>query len=67
VFIDVIWTKTNMAPLRGSAPRGQRIKAKVPHSRWQTMTFMAAWRHDRITIWNGRLFREVLCRIAVAP
>jgi DDE superfamily endonuclease len=43
------WTKTNMAPLRGWAPRGQRIKAKVPHGRWQTMTFLAALRHDRIT------------------
>ncbi|ABA03500.1 probable ISRm2011-2 transposase protein [Nitrobacter winogradskyi Nb-255] len=49
VFIDETWTKTNMAPLRGWAPRGQRIRAKVPHGRWQTMTFMAALRHDRIT------------------
>jgi transposase len=49
VFIDETWTKTNMAPLRGWAPRGQRIKAMVPHGRWQTMTFMAALRHDRIT------------------
>jgi putative transposase len=49
VFIDETWTKTNMAPLRGWAPCGQRIKAKVPHGRWQTMTFMAALRHDRIT------------------
>lgn len=31
VFIDETWTKTNMAPLRGWAPRGKRIKAKVPH------------------------------------
>src|SRR4249920_1084666 len=38
-----------MAPLRGWAPRGQRLNAKVPHGRWQTMTFMAALRHDRIT------------------
>src|ERR1700746_100941 len=38
-----------MAPLRGWAPRGQRIKAKVPHGRWQTMTFIAALRHHRIT------------------
>jgi transposase len=38
-----------MAPLQGWAPRGQRIKAKVPHVRWQTMTFLAALRHDRIT------------------
>jgi len=41
--------------LRGWAPRGQRIKAKVPHGRWQTMTFMAALRHDRITApWSSR-------------
>ena len=33
VFIDETWTKTNMAPLWGWAPRGQRIKAKVPHGR----------------------------------
>src|SRR5207245_4522102 len=49
VFIDETWTKTNMAPLRGWAPRGQRLNAKVPHGRWQTMTFIAALRHDRIT------------------
>ena len=48
MFIDETWTKTNMAPLRGWAPRGQRLKAKVPHGRWQTMTFLAALRHDRI-------------------
>src|ERR1700720_4237976 len=49
VFIDETWTKTNMAPLRGWAPRGQRLKAKVPHGHWQTMTFLAALRHDRVT------------------
>lgn len=48
VFIDETWTKTNMAPLRGWAPRGQRLKAKVPFRRWKTMTFLAALRHDRI-------------------
>ena len=37
-----------MAPLRGWAPRGRRLKAKVPHGRWKTMTFLAALRHDRI-------------------
>ena len=30
VFIDETWTKTNMAPLRGWAPRGQRLKASAP-------------------------------------
>jgi putative transposase len=48
VFIDETWTKTNMAPLRGWGPRGQRLRAKVPHARWKTMTFLAALRHDRI-------------------
>ncbi len=38
-----------MAPLRGWAPRGQRLPAKVPHGRWKTMTFLAALRRDRIT------------------
>jgi transposase len=49
VFIDETWTRTNMAPLRGWAPRGSRLIAKVPHGRWKTMTFLAALRHDRIT------------------
>ena len=48
VFIDETWTKTNMAPLRGWAPCGQRLTAKVPHGHWKTMTFLAALRHDRI-------------------
>jgi putative transposase len=48
VFIDETWTKTNMAPLRGWARRGQRLKAKVPHGHWETMTFLAALRHDRV-------------------
>jgi hypothetical protein len=48
VFIDETWTRTDMAPLRGWAPRGHRLTAKVPHGRWKTMTFLAALRHDRI-------------------
>src|ERR1700681_621774 len=42
------WTRTDMAPLRGWAPCGQRLIGKVPHGRWKTMTFLAALRHDRI-------------------
>jgi transposase len=38
-----------MAPLRGWAPRGNRLIGKVPDGRWRTMTFLAALRHDRIT------------------
>ena len=48
MFIDETWVKTNMAPLRGWFARGKRLKAKVPHGHWKTMTFIAALRHDRI-------------------
>lgn len=48
VFIDETWTRTDMAPLRGWGPRGQRLVAQVPHGRWTTTTFLAALRHDRI-------------------
>jgi len=37
-----------MEPLRGWAPIGERLVAKVPHGHWKTMTFLAALRHDRI-------------------
>ena len=40
--------KTNMAPLRGWAPKGRRLFAKVPYGHWKTMTFLAALRCDRI-------------------
>ena len=49
------WIKTNMAPLRGWGPRGQRVR--------KTMTFIAALRRERISApWvivspiNGELF-----------
>ena len=48
MFIDETWTKTNMAPLRGWGPRGQRLVAKVPWGHWNTTTFIAALRVDRI-------------------
>ena len=48
MFIDETWTKTNMAPLRGWAPRGERLKAAAPHGHWKTMTFLAALRRDRV-------------------
>ena len=48
VFIDETWTKTNMAPLRGWGPKGERLRSKVPYGRWNTMTFIAALRRDRI-------------------
>jgi len=64
VFIDETWTKTNMAPLRGWAQRGARLLSKAPFGHWNTMTFIAALRCDRIEApWlldrpiNGERFR----------
>lgn len=37
-----------MAPLRGWAPKGQRLLGRAPFGHWNTMTFVAALRHDRI-------------------
>ena len=37
-----------MATLRGWAPCGTRLTAKVPHGHWKTTTFLAALRYDRI-------------------
>jgi putative transposase len=73
VFIDETWTKTNMEPLRGWAPRGERLVAKVPHGHWKTMTFVASLRHDRIEApWlidgpiNGEGFRTYVEKV-LAP
>jgi transposase len=70
VFIDETWTRTDMAPLRGWAPRGRRLTAKVPHGRWKTLTFLAALRHDRIDApWfvegpiDGESFRTYVAKV----
>ena len=47
VFIDETCVKTDMAPLRGWAPKGERLPGKAP-GRWRTSTFIGALRHDRI-------------------
>jgi putative transposase len=80
VFIDEtpdqvrgrLWTKTNMAPLRGWAPCGMRLTAKIPYGHWNTTTFLAALRHDRIDApWllegpiNGDSFTTYVAEILV--
>ncbi len=49
-----------------------RLKAKVPHGHWKTMTFLAALRHDRIDApWlldgpiNGATFRTYVEKVLV--
>lgn len=38
-----------MSRLYGRSARGERCRASVPHGHWQSSTFVAALRHDRIT------------------
>jgi transposase len=38
-----------MARLRGRAPRGERLRAGIPHGHWKTTTFVAGLRLDGIT------------------
>ena len=49
VFIDETGTSTNMARLRGRAPRGKRLVSKVPHGHWKTTTFVAGLRSTALT------------------
>jgi transposase len=72
VFIDETWAKTNMAPLRGWAARGQRLIGRAPFGHWNTMTFVAALRHNGIVApWvidgpiNGEAFRTYVEQVLV--
>lgn len=63
VFLDETGATTKMTRLRGRAPRGQRLLAKVPHGHWQTTTFLAGLRASGIVAplvvdgpLNGELF-----------
>jgi transposase len=38
-----------MTRLRGRAPKGERVKARVPHGHWQTTTMMSSIRLDGST------------------
>ena len=72
VFIDETWAKTNMTPFRGWAARGKRLIGKAPFGHWNTMTFIAALRHDAITApWvidgpiNGEIFQTCVNEVLV--
>jgi transposase len=73
VFIDETWIKTSMAPLRGWAPKGDRLRAYAPHARWRTLTFLGALRCDGLTApcvfdgpINGECFRAYVQQQLVA-
>jgi transposase len=49
VFIDETGASTKMARRYGRAPRGQRLRAGVPHGHWKTTTFIGALRLEGMT------------------
>ncbi|MDZ5697462.1 IS630 family transposase [Chelativorans sp. M5D2P16] len=73
VFIDETWVKTNMAALRGWAPKGGTVAGRGSVRALNTSTFIAALRHDRIDApWvfdgpvNGDIFRTCVEKV-LAP
>jgi transposase len=63
VFIDETAVSTNLVRLRGRAPRGVRVIGTVPLGAWETITFVAALRHNKMTApmvvegaMNGEMF-----------
>ena len=44
MFIDETWASTNMARRYGRAPKGERLRAAIPHGHWKTTTFIAGLR-----------------------
>ena len=49
VFIDETGTNTKMVRARGRCHRSRRLIGKAPWGHWQTTTFVAGLRHDRIS------------------
>jgi transposase len=62
IFIDETSLKTNMTKTCGWAPIGDRLIDHAPAGRWNTQTFIAGLRHDRIDatgVINGAMDREM--------
>src|SRR5579871_4518011 len=49
VFIDETAVSTNLVRLRGRARKGVRVIGTVPLGSWETVTFVAALRHNKMT------------------
>ena len=72
VFIDETWASTNMARTHGRAPKGERLRAGVPHGHWKTTTFVAGLRHTGMVApmvldgpIDGATFRAYVERVLV--
>ncbi len=61
-FIDETSLKTNMAKTTGWFPKGARLIDHTPFGYWNTQTFIAALRHDRLDapwVIDGAMNREL--------
>ncbi len=72
MFIDETWASTKMARTHGRAPRGQRLRAAVPHGHWKTTTFIAGLRNSGMVAplvldgpVNGELFQAYVKQVLV--
>ena len=66
------WTTTNMARKNGRAPKGERLRAGVPHGHWKTTTFVAGLRLTGMTApmvldgpINGQWFQAYVDQVLV--
>lgn len=73
VLIDETWVTTNMARPHGRAPRGERLRAAIPHGHWKTTTFVAGLRNRGMIAplvldgpINGELFQAYVDQV-LAP
>ena len=74
VFLDETGITTNLLRRYGRAPRGARVHDHAPCGRWQTSTFLAAWRVTGLTapgVFDGAIdgesFRAYIEQILVPP
>lgn len=49
MFLDETGATTKMARRHGRAPRGERLRASVPHGHWKTTTFIGGLRLSGMT------------------
>ena len=72
MFVDETWAATDMARTRGRAPRGERLRAAIPHGHWKTTTLVAGLRNSGMVApmvldgpINGELFQAYVDQVLV--
>jgi transposase len=65
VFLDETGASTDMTRRYGRSAKGSRCVASAPYGHWETTTFIAGLRHDRITapmVAEGAMTGELFLR-----